>query len=221
MKAYRGTEKPFADAPYAVVAVREFGPDFFHLGIVHRSDEDGISRMLHLAWHFDLQNEPAEPEYFWIDPGYSRYRSRQVATICRMVAERNRGGLPYAFSDPERAIDEATGEALLGPTRFGFTCASFVLSVYDAAGLPLAVLSSWPPGRDGDAKWQAFIVDLLEERGASQEHVNLVRSEIGRVRFRPTEIAAASSIAPPTATLEAVIPEDTALRELIASQRGG
>ncbi|MCX6980995.1 MAG: hypothetical protein NTV08_09630 [Verrucomicrobia bacterium] len=218
MKAHQGTAKPFADAPRAVVAIKQTHPNAFHLGIIHRSDEDQVSRMLHLAWHFDLQNEPAEPDYFWVEPGYPSFRARQVATLCRLVAKRHPQGLPYAFSDPDRAINPMTGEVLLGSTRFGFTCASFVLAVFEAAGLPLVVLDSWPTGRDGDAEWQAFIIRLLEQNGASPEHIASVRSEIGRVRHRPTEVAAASSIAPPSATLGDVEPHEKALRILITGQ---
>jgi hypothetical protein len=59
-------------------------------------------------------------------------------------------------------------------------------------------------------------VEQLAENGAAEEHIDAVRNEIGHVRYHPTEVAAASSIAPPAATLEAVLPHDAALREIMA-----
>ena len=215
MKAHRGTVKPFIDAPPAVVAIKQH-PASLHLGIIHRSEDDNVPHMLDLAWHFRLRNDPADPDYFWVEPGFPERRARQVATFCRLVAKRNENGLPYAFSDPDRSIDPMTGGFLLGPTKLGLTCASFVLAVFAATGLPLAVLESWPRGRDGDAEWQAFIVECLEKSEATPEHVAAVRGEIGHVRYRPDEVAAASSIAPPAATFEQVgIPAAT-LRALLA-----
>ncbi len=210
---------PFVNAPRAVVAIKETQPRFFHVGIVHRSDDDPEPRMLHLAWHFNLQNEPADPDYYWVEPGCASFRARQVASICRLVARRHPKGLPYAFSDPDRAIDPMTGDLLLGPTRLGLTCASFVLSVFQAAGLPLVVLSSWPAGRDGDAESQTLILERLEHGNATPEHIAAVRGEIGCVRYRPTEIAAASSIAPPPATLDQVAQIEEVLRVLITAQK--
>jgi hypothetical protein len=69
------------------------------------------------------------------------------------------------------------------------TCASFVLAVFDAAGLRLAEYSSWPEQRAGDAEWQQFIMKQLEESGAGAEHMALVRKEMGAIRYRPEDAA--------------------------------
>jgi hypothetical protein len=112
-----------------------------------------------------------------------------------------RGGIPYAFSSPDQSFDPATGDYLLGPSRFGLTCASFVLAVFQAAGLSLADYATWPADRPGDRQWQEKIVQLLEGR-ADQDHVEHVRREVGAVRYRPEEVAAAMALAPPPATFQ-------------------
>jgi hypothetical protein len=122
-----------------------------------------------------------------------------VAALCRRIWRKNAGGgIPYAFSEPGGAFDATTGELLLGPSRFGLTCASFVLAVFHAAGLQLVDHASWPRDRLGDRQWQQQVVTRMQGR-ADTEHVEHVRGEIGAVRYRPEEVAAAVAIAPSAA----------------------
>jgi hypothetical protein len=147
------------------------------------------------------------PDYFtlWIEPPVVPERLRQLAAVCRRVSRKNeQGGIPYAFSCPEGASDVQTSAFLLGPTRFGLTCATFVLALLEHAGLALVQLDSWPSGRAGDEQWQMRILADLEKCGASKEHLEHVRQEIGSVRYRPEEVAAAATIAPPPAVFKAI-----------------
>jgi len=124
-------------------------------------------------------------------------RQRSIAAFCRRVWRKNsKKGIPYAFSNPGQSFDDETGRFLIGPSRFGLTCASFVLAVFDAAGFPLAEYGSWPVDRTGDREWQEKIVDLLQSR-AEPEHITHLRNEIGAVRYRPEEVAASTALAPP------------------------
>ena len=90
---------------------------------------------------------------------------------------------------------------LLGPSQFGLTCASFVLAVFPAAGLALADYATWPSDRPGDRQWQEKIIQSLEGR-ADQTHLEHPHNEIGAVRYRPEEVAAATALAPPAVQFE-------------------
>jgi len=79
-----------------------------------------------------------------------------------------------------------------------------VLGVFDLAGLTLIRYETWPTDRPGDREWQQFIVTALESSNppASPEHIQAIRNEVGSVRFRPEEVAAAATAAPLPAEFE-------------------
>jgi hypothetical protein len=194
----------FADQPveaghWVVVAVGEPTSNQRHIGIMHR-DRNAHLQFLHLAWHCRLRNDDNRPDYLsvWVAPSVPAERQRSIAAFCRRVWRKHeRDGIPYAFSHPSRSLDPATGAFLIGPSRFGLTCSSFVLAVFHAAGLQLADYESWPVNRDGDREWQLSIIAELELRQTEQGHIDHLRGEIGAVRFRPEEVAASTAYAPP------------------------
>lgn len=165
-----------------------------HVGIVHMDDSTNEVRLLHLAWHHELKNSTPKLSYAWIAPRILKQRARQVAAFCRQVYRLNgKGGIPYAFSPPSDCFDAQSGAFILGPTRNGLTCASFVLGVFHSAGLPLIQYDEWPPRRAGDEEWQLSIIEQLEKDGASAEHIHAVQAEVGSVRYRPEDVAGASA----------------------------
>lgn len=184
------------DLPPVAVALGSTDSEQRHIGLLHRDAESQSLLMLHLAWHHRLRNEPPPAEMsLAIGPAFPPARLIQVAALCRKVWRANPKGVPYAFSVPNDCFDEYTGEFLFGPTRLGLTCASFVLAIFQAAGLPLIDDMSWPKECPGDREWQQRILALLERTGASRAHIEAVRNEVGHVRFRPEEVAAAARIA--------------------------
>jgi hypothetical protein len=197
-------QRPIPDAQFVAVVIGESDVDQRHIGIMHRA-EGAKPRVLHLAWHCHLRNE-ACPPYFtcWIDPPVLPERLRNFAALCRRVWRKNQqGGIPYAFSNPDGAFDLNTSAFLIGPTRFGLTCATFVLELFNHAGLSLAILDTWPAERPGDREWQQAIIVKLEGR-ATSAHIEHLRSEIGAARYRPEEVGAAASIAPPATEFDTI-----------------
>ncbi|MEX2139712.1 MAG: hypothetical protein WD894_10650 [Pirellulales bacterium] len=191
--------EPASAGHWVVVAVGEPNPDQRHIGVMHR-DRNASYHFLHLAWHCLLRNDADRPAYLsvWVAPNVPAERQRTIAAFCRRVWRKNeRNGIPYAFSNPQGAFDPASGAFLIGPSRFGLTCSSFVLAVLHAAGLQVADYSTWPAGRAGDREWQQKIILDLESQQTEQVHIEHLRSEIGTVRFRPEEVAAATVHAPP------------------------
>jgi hypothetical protein len=193
-RVHTAAQRPLEEVRRAAVAIGITTPNQRHIGVLHREGRSGQVLMLHLEWHHILTNGDPNPEFLWVDPAVLPQRLVQLAAVCRRVWRANKsGGIPYGFSPPTDAFDEETGRHLFGPTRTGLTCATFVLAVFQRAGLQLVRYESWPVGRPGDAEWQARIVDALQRTGAIQEHVQAVRSEIGSVRFRPEEVAGAAA----------------------------
>jgi hypothetical protein len=206
-RLFEVAKQPIDNGHFVVLLIGEPAVDQRHVGIWHCA-EAGEPRVLHLAWHCRLENEAIVPQYFafWVDPRFPLTRLRQVASYCRRVWRKNEaGGIPYAFSQPNAALDPATGAILLGPTVFGLTCASFVLAVFASAGMPLLDCTTWIAEREGDRQWQEEIVEKLAEH-AEAVHIQHIKSEIGTVRFRPEDVAAATILAPPPAVFESAAP---------------
>ena len=178
---------------HAAVAIAVVRQGQFHVGVLHKSDDLNEVKFGHLAWHNQLRTSTPKESYLWIDPGIPEPRARQVAARCRHILRANNRGIPYAFSPPNDCFDLETGSFLLGPNRVGLTCATFVLAVFDAAGIRLADYGSWPNQRAGDVEWQAYVIEQLLQSGAGKDHVELVRNQVGGVRFRPEDVAACAA----------------------------
>jgi hypothetical protein len=194
-RLYTQENRPLSDIAHAAIAVRSVDSKQRHIGVLHREDGSSEVMLLHLAWHHDLRDQLPGPNYLWIDTPISGQRLRQVAAICRKVWRSNQRAVPYAFSAPNDCFDHVTGRFLLGPTRYGLTCVSFVLAVFEAAGLRLIQYEAWR-ARVEDREWQEMIVQHLETGNppASADHIAAVRTEIGSARYRPEEVAGAATM---------------------------
>jgi hypothetical protein len=202
---FDSNERPYAELRGVAIGIAEVGDDQRHTGLFHREDENGPVLMLELQWHHRLRNDPAVERLLWVDPAAHSKRLAQVSDICRLVWRTNqKQGIPYGFSAPTDCFDADTEEYLVGPTHLGLTCASFVLAVFHRAGLPLVVYENWPTDRPEDREWQEKILRALERTGADQAHIDAVRNEVGPVRFRPEEVAAAATVSPLPADFETV-----------------
>ena len=212
-------ERPLSSIAHAGIAVCTVKPEQQHIGVLHREDASDEAMLLHLAWHHDLRNNRLGPHYLWIEIPVPSPRLRQVAAICRKVWRSNQNVVPYAFSSPNDCFEQSTGRFLLGPTRHGLTCATFVLAVFETAGLSLIQYETWPDYRTGDQQWQESILDLLRERQppASAEHIAAISSEIGAVRYRPEEVASAATVSELPAAFQAVQPLSERLLDKLAA----
>jgi hypothetical protein len=202
-------DKPHHQVQFAAIAIRTISAAQRHTGILHKESGDPGVLLLHQAWHCDLRNESPSDAYRWVQPSLPAPRLRQVAALCRKVWRSNGSAtIPFAFSPPNDCIDAETGQFLLGPTRLGLTCATFVLAVFQAAGVLLVKYDDWPAGRPGDAEWQQAVVDdLRASRRASVEHIEAMQGELGKgaVRYRPEEVAGAATLSKLPASFEQAV----------------
>lgn len=194
------TEKPLADIEFVALTIGLSGENQRHIGVLHRDTASQKILMMDLAWHCCLRNDEPDAEFLWVELGVHPKRLRQVATVIRRVWRQNaKDGIPYGFSPPNGCLDADTGILLLGPTRYGLTCASFVLALFDISGLPLLSYETWPIDRIEDAEWQHEIIKRLEapenppKYRPTPAHLARLRTGIGCVRFRPEEVAGAAT----------------------------
>lgn len=166
-----------------------------HVGILLIDESTKEVRHLHLAWHDNLRFEPAGDIEWWMLPGVDPDRLVLVATEARHVWRENQSHIPYAFSQPVDCFDLVTHKYLFGPTKLGLTCATFVLAVFQCAGVPLVDCLSWPLAheRPDDVAFQEMIIDQLRTYGADCSHVEKVERQVGMSRFRPAEVLGAGA----------------------------
>lgn len=189
MRLHSNQQRPFVEIRHLAVAIAVVQPGQQHTGILHKEEVLDEVRLAHLAWHNQLKDGQPKDAYLWIDPPIATRRARQVAARCRQILRANTRGLPYAFSPPNDCFDHETGSFLFGPSRVGLTCASFVLAVFDSAGVRLADYATWSRRRAGDVEWQQLITEQLEKNGAGADHIAFIKSGIGAVRYRPEDVA--------------------------------
>ncbi|MBI1826972.1 MAG: hypothetical protein HY287_08305 [Planctomycetes bacterium] len=205
-RVYTTTQRGYSEISVVAIALKETYPTQRHIGILHRNRETNQVLLLDLAWHLKLRNDPPEDDYIWVDPPISPREATQVAMICRKVWRANRRRkVPYGFSAPNDSFDEETSEFLVGPTKFGLTCATFVLAIFHHAGLVLIDRETWVH-RNDDTIFQQQVIRALAEGGtASKEHISHLESEVGCIRIRPEEVGSASAQSPwPVKFMDAV-----------------
>lgn len=188
-------EHPFQTVQHAAIAItllREREGQH-HVGILHKDGTTDEVRILHLFWHNKLRNTPPKPTYAWITPPIHPKRAKQVAAFCRQVHYANSTGIPYAFGDPRECFD-GTGTFQPMSSRWGLTCASFVLGVFHTTGVPLIHYDNWPHRQEGDEEWMAWIIEHLRRDGVPEDHVRRVEDQSeGAIRYRPEEVAGAAA----------------------------
>ncbi|HET6250174.1 MAG TPA: hypothetical protein VFE47_20960 [Tepidisphaeraceae bacterium] len=172
------------------IAVHRAG---LHIGLLYRVTANDSVRILHLRYHQSLASEQPGSAYIcWIRREIEPDRAVAIATYCRRIWKQNRRGkVPFGFSLPTEFFSPS-GSMLTGPAKTGLTCASFVLSVFSAASVPLVNTDSWPPPTAEDIKRQAALLNSQRHLMRPDE-IRAVSEEIGNPRFRPVDVAGAAT----------------------------
>lgn len=171
-----------------------------HVGIAYREADD--LKILHLAWHHFLLNEPIHlrgNSYFCsemdLEPELLQFLQVQASLFTHV----DHAPIPYAIKLPVIVFDSTDNYRFKGcKPGEGLTCATFVMKFLQAFGFDIIDEISWQK-RDTDIQFADQILTQLEkylvehghQTGHSTElkHVeeakNLAREA---VRFRPIEV---------------------------------
>lgn len=168
-----------------------------HVGFLYLTD-DG-PRMLHLAWHYRLQNDnPYDDQwkdYVWADFHLEEDENRSALAAVVASVWINHTDIPYGFSYEGSAFN-ADGSFVPPPLGRGLTCATFVVKVVSSAGFDLLEMESWQ-NREGDAEWRAKIVGWLERtEGVAKSHIDALLKDANAMRIRPEDVIAAGITSP-------------------------
>ncbi len=170
-----------------------------HVGILYRIDRAGSRRHLHLAFHFDLRDEPGAPgDAHWVVPHLDEIALADLGQSAWLIARSHENGrVPYAFRKSSARFE--SGGTLTLNQSLGLTCSTFVSLVFAHAGIPLLEEGTWDLARSAerrleDTAAQLRLVGYLRRTPDAQEHADRVAAEIGCTRVRAEEVAAASGM---------------------------
>lgn len=170
------------------IRVTERARGQLHTGILYKAEDESI-RVLHFCWNNDGRDQPAAPIYHWVALGVRLSVKKSLAAFCRLVAACDAlADVAWCFRyNPALVFERGTGR-LLGPGGEGLTCATFVLAMFKSIGVSLVDLDSWEP-RPCDVWWQEHILPRT-----TTAHAELLRAQLGSIRYRPEEVAAAARL---------------------------
>jgi len=183
------------DIPVLAIGICQTVYGNTHVGVVHR-ELGGQLLFFHQAWHHQTHNQPLHDAsrelggvFLSVVPDIEMDRARAIAGLFRLIA-RTGQSVAYALrDDPQTMFDEVTGRLVM-PNGKGLNCATFVLVLFRTARLPLVDTTDWPQ-RPEDKEMHERLIAMLTRTGASSDHIQAVREEIGCVRVRPEEVAGA------------------------------
>jgi hypothetical protein len=180
-----------SNSAVATIGIRRIDRNQFHVGIFYRNRDTREDRILHLAFHCDLRDQLLEEDlrYYWVIPNLPEMRQVQISALCRLVVRNNAGSIPYGLRYNRSTFFTQQGELIVGTECSGLTCATFIIAVFERAGVRLVNIHDWPT-RDEDKQWHNEIISVLETECEHVEHVNRVKKEYGCSRFRPQEVCA-------------------------------
>lgn len=184
MPVLEPAERPFDEVRHVGVVITKVGGTQLHSGFLYKPEEEG-ARILHLAFHHDLRDQPAPSHYRWAQLGLDDVNLRIFLHFLHRVAERQ-PLIPYGFNADGTAIDPDTGDLIAPPAGHGLTCATFIIAALKAQGHDLVDKGSWEL-RPEDAAWVESILDLMVGH-APPEHIEAVRNCPIAARFRPDEV---------------------------------
>lgn len=185
---------PFANVDVLAIAVCRTGEDQRHVGLIYCVD-DQEPMLCDLAWHYRLRYEPPEIQPRWARSRLfwrtvSLHEANKRLLVAVLEEQRIYGSeIPYGF-DVVSPCFTPEGIYVPQPPGKGLTCVTFIIEIYKLKSLPLLIEETWPP-RPDDVAWQNWIIEQLEEGGASVDHIEAIKNDIGVLRIRPEEAVSA------------------------------
>jgi hypothetical protein len=132
--------------------------------------------------------------YHWIvpklhsNPLLHEIKIKAIARQCRIVWERHGSyyNLKYGLTYGLRFTTEGD---IVGKSS-GFTCATFVMAIFESCGYKMLDYTLWER-TDEDEKWKISIINVLKEFGVSEEEISVIEQERTKsFRYRPEQVGA-------------------------------
>lgn len=189
-------DKSFNDVTLPSIVLMKAFENQYHTGLLYK-DHDG-NKILHLAWHRNMQSISPTDEYIWTEIQAEPLTSRQISAACRLIwKEERKSSIPYGFGSPIFVFDSRTGEYIVKDINIGLTCSSFVLAILSFIGFDLIDYNSWPTDYKEAKEWQVKMISLLSQSPRKEkEHIDILEKQVGNTRYLPQQVFASASSPP-------------------------
>lgn len=198
---------------YIVDLPSSFGDDF-KMGVVisydlkHDQTHCGVAfnlgtnqQAIHLATHNNLTHDDTLNGFNCIiKPNIHPILQDSMVSLCEALRDDILDGnnkVPYGFLYDDYAIIESDGKLRLTEREIGFTCATYVLTLFHSCGFDLVDIDNWPP-REEDRTWFENIINIFRRfasfLGIDPDHLKKMESQTNVPRFRPEEVAVSSAL---------------------------
>jgi hypothetical protein len=169
-----------------------------HAGMLYRWKKE--VRLFEMKTHKVLGNDPARPNFVWIEPRIPPERMRVVAAKARLVFDlHQKSAVPYGFGYDRTTFDE-NGGLRLGAGEMGLTCSTIVAAILESERLPLLDPRTWPPPDQSDIAVRREFIRTL--RAKDPEHAKTLEGDIQTPRISPEEVVAAAATFPQIGTFD-------------------
>ena len=187
-----------------------------HCGLFYE-DVSGSVKFLHFAKQAKLFSDDESAEYYEVRCPLPERDKIAVSDFCRLVFRSHASkGLRYAATRTDEFLPD--GSLRVDKHGTGFTCSTFVKAILAVIGRPVLQDATWPPASFEDLDWMRKIFKWmggLLKSAASKKHFAKVDLNCRWSRFKPEEVAAAMTLAPPPAEYKAVEPEAVKLADYV------
>lgn len=181
--------KILGDVDVFGVAIMPTSDSSRHAAIVYHDRDLRRFSVLHLAWHYDLRNEPYAKKYMCVPcVNFEVEELEYFAEHASRISSQNiRKGIPYGISYSGAAVFNGQQE-FIDEAGAGLTCATFILAFFKDLGFEILDLESWVV-RDDDKDWQQMIYSEILKRDPAK--AQSIKAELGNAfRYRPEEVVA-------------------------------
>lgn len=194
---------PFSELDSIGVALRQYQNEQNHIAVLFKPDSDEEETLLlHVGDHKSELIQSPNDRYLWLDLGSSIHPIRKeiLLTDIQLIAEINKDQkIRYGLDHGVFCLDAATGQLNKNyDESIGFTCATFVIEVFLASGLKLIDWDSWPSNENRHIAFQKHVFGHLyaihkqDPNKVTIEYLIAQQANIGKSRFTPQEVAAAT-----------------------------
>ena len=168
-----------------------------HCGLAYNLS-DGIE-VLHLF--NKIQHDCGKGRFMCIiRPSMNSIQQKAVTPLLEVIAQKvdnEKFNMPYGFKYDEYSYFDKENGFVLGKDTSGFTCATFVLTLFRTFGMELIDLESWP-SRAEDSEWEIrtkqCCYSLKGFNDITREQILKMEKEIGSKRYCPHEVAVSSAL---------------------------
>ena len=161
---------------------------------------------MHFSAQSKLNSDDGDNYYIEIECPLPEAEKKAISNLCRYILKKNAAtGLRYCMNKTDSFTPR--GNLVLNKDGSGFTCGSFVKTVFKDAGYPIIDEASWPPASAADLNWAKDLTDVFKQHipgERNQAHYEAIDPACPCSRFKPEEVAASLEVAPPPAQYSAI-----------------